>query len=103
MLNPPATVGVLVIVVVTGVLGGIVPRVQVTVAVPLHSPCDEVADVNIKVEGSITFVCTRVAGNEPLLVIVIVVVRFSPRMAGSGVSLVVISRSTLDEGFASVT
>jgi len=102
VLNPPAAVGVLVIVIVTVVLGGTVPRVQFTVAVPLHPPCDEVTEFNVKVEGSVTFVCTSVAGDEPLLVIVIVVARFSPRTIGSGISLVVTSRSTLDEEFASV-
>lgn len=102
VLNPPAAVEELTNVMVILVPGGTVPKGHVTVEVPLHPPCEAVTDLNVKGVGSVMVVCTKVAGNEPLFVIVMSVVKSTSRTTGSGLSLAVTSRSTLDEEFASV-
>ena len=44
-----------------------VPSVQVTVVVPLHDPCDDVADTNVDPEGTTSVMTTLLALPGPLL------------------------------------
>ena len=50
----------------------IVPRLQVTVVVPLHVPWDGVAETKVRVEGSVSVTVEVVAEAGPALVTVIV-------------------------------
>ena len=50
----------------------IVPRLQVTVAVPLHDPAEGVAETNVTPAGSVSDTLTLVAALGPALFTVIV-------------------------------
>jgi hypothetical protein len=69
-----------------------VPRLHVTVTVPLQLPCDVMVDTQVAPPGKVSVMVTPVAALGPLLVTTIVYVRFCPTKTGSGLSVLVIER-----------
>jgi hypothetical protein len=100
LLNVPPAVGVTTIVTVALAALARVPRLHVTVAVPLQLPCDGVVDTQVTPPGSVSVTETPVAELGPLFVTVIVYVRFCPTRIGSGESVLVTERFA--EGFTVV-
>ena len=94
----PATFGVTTMVTVALPPFAIVPRLQLTVAPPVHVPCDGVAEPNVMLEGSVSVTLTPHAAFGPALVTVSVYVRLLPTVTGLGLALFVIPRSACGGG-----
>src|SRR5256885_2277675 len=71
------------------------PRLQVTVAVPVHNPWLGVDEIKLTPGGKVSVTMTFVAGEGPLLVTAIRYVRFAKAVAGLGDAVFVKARSAL--------
>ena len=71
LLRVPAAVGMITIVTVADEALVKVPRLQMTIPVPLHVPWLKVEEVNVTPPGKVSVTSTPVAVSGPLLVIVI--------------------------------
>src|SRR6266571_403842 len=71
------------------------PKLQITVAVPLHVPCVGVAGPKVTPAGRVSVTVTLVAGDGPLLVTEILYVRLATTIAGLGEAVLVKERLAL--------
>ena len=71
------------------------PKLQVTVVVPVHDPCVGLAETKVTPAGSVSVMTVFVAGEGPLFVTTILYVRLAATIAGFGEAVFVIARFAL--------
>src|SRR5712691_8099223 len=94
----PVAPAVVTSVIVTDVPTAMLPSWQLTAAPPVQVPCEVATETNVVPAGTGSATVTPVAPFGPLLVTTIVQVTWLPRVAGFGVPVLVIWRSTLGAG-----